>query len=56
MRSKVRDISDYSIGFMYFNYLLDEQLENEGKEVVQMYEETGFVMVDKDISGVVMNL
>ena len=55
-RSKVRDISDYSIGFIYFNFLIDEQLENEGKEVDLLYEEEGFVMVDKDVSGVVMNL
>jgi hypothetical protein len=55
-KSKVRDIVDVSIGFLYFNFLIDEAQENEGKPVNRYYEEWGFVMVDKDVSGVVMNL
>jgi len=56
MKSKVRDIVDVTIGFLYFNFLVDEELENEGKHVERFYEEWGFLMVDKDVSGVVMNI
>jgi len=35
---------------------VDEALENEGKPVNIKYQEDGFIMVNDDISGVVMNI